>query len=174
MASIEWCFNVKNGLDIVEPNENMSVSYLSMAEESMFMIKKNEESRIWTASTSYYTMYYCLYSIMMKIGIKCEIHQCSIEFMKYFLNEFYSNDDLELIKTALDVRNNLQYYPDRLIDNSKIELIKKEAVEFFIKSKDILIKITENKINEIRKKLLESKRILLKKKFKIHKNRRGK
>ena len=73
MVSINWCFNTKKGLEIIEPNENMSISYMKMAEESMSMIKKNEESRIWTASTSYYTMYYALYSLMMKIGIKCEM-----------------------------------------------------------------------------------------------------
>lgn len=157
MVSIRWCLNVKNGLEIVEPSENMSSSYLKMAEESMSMIKKNEESRIWTASTSYYTMYYCLYSVMMKLGIKCEIHQCSLEFMKQFLDEIYSKEDFQLIENAFDIRNSLQYYPDKLVDNSKINLVKIRAVDFFVKTKAILVNLNEARINEIRKKL-EKKR----------------
>jgi uncharacterized protein (UPF0332 family) len=150
MVSINWCFNYKNGLEIVEPSENMSISYMKMAEESMAMIKKNEESRIWTASTSYYTMYYCLYSIMMKIGIKCEIHKCSIEFMKHFLHNYYNDEELELIKIAFDVRNILQYYPDKLMEDSKLDIVKKGAVDFLVKTKQILTSITENEIKDIR------------------------
>lgn len=155
MVTIKWCFNVKNGLELITPNENMSISYLKMAEESMVMIKKNEESRIWSTSTSYYTMYYCLYSLMMKLGIKCEIHQCSIEFMKHFLNDFYSGEEIDLIKTAFEIRNSLQYYPDKLIDESKIELIKKGSVDFFVKTKTILAMINEKRSKEVRKLISE-------------------
>ncbi len=148
--------DVKNGIEIVEPSKNMSDSYMGMAEESLKMIKKNEESRIWTASTSYYTIYYSLYSLMMKIGIKCEIHQCSIEFMKHFLN-FYSKEDLDLIKLSFEIRNDLQYYPDKLVSNDKLDFVKKEAVNFFIKTKEILSKLSEKEIREIRKKAEEER-----------------
>ena len=157
MVSIKWCLNVKNGIELVEPSENMANSYLKMAEESLMMIKKNEESRIWTASTSYYTLYYCLYSVMIKIGIKCEIHQCSIEFMKYFLSDFYNEAEFDLIENAFDIRNSLQYYPDKLVENDKLENIKKGAIDFFVKTKDILAKISESKIKEIREKLEEKR-----------------
>lgn len=156
MASIKWCFNIKNGIEIVEPSDNMSFSYMKMAEESLHMIKKNEESRIWTASTSYYTIYYSLYSLMMKIGIKCEIHQCSFEFMKHFLN-FYSQEDLDLIKMSFETRNDLQYYPDKLVSDNKLDFVKKGAVDFFVKTKEILSKLSEKQIKEIRKKTEEKR-----------------
>lgn len=150
MVSIRWCLNVKNGIELVEPNENMSDSYLKMAEESLGIIKKINESNLWSTSASYYTMYYCLYSVMMKIGVKCEIHGCSIEFMKKFLTDFYGSDYIELIKTAFESRNDLQYYPERLVDKRKVELIKSGAVDFFVKTKEILMIISEKEINEIR------------------------
>lgn len=150
MVSIKWCLNIKNGIELVKQNDNMSNSYLRMAEESLQIIKKTSESKLWTASTSYYTIYYCLYSIMIKIGIKCEIHKCSIEFMKKYLLNFYNLKDLNLIKTAFDTRNDLQYYPERFIDNNKIELVKNGAADFLVKSKEIISKITEKEIKQVR------------------------
>lgn len=155
MVSIKWCLSVKNGLELIEENENMSDSYLKMAKESLDMIKNVLESRIWKASTCYYTMYYSLYSLMMKIGVKCEIHSCNLEFMKQFLQSFYSEEEIESIKSAFDIRNNLQYYPDRLIDDKKVDLLRVRAVNFFVKTKEILSRIGERQIDEIRR-LLEN------------------
>lgn len=150
MVSINWCRGVKGGLEIVEPNENMFRSYLEMAEESFQMIKNNAESKIWTASTSYYTMYYSLYAVMIKVGIKCEIHSCSIEFMKKYLGDLYGGEFVELIKEAFEVRKDLQYYPDKLIDESKLLKVKQGAVDFFVKTKEIVERIGESVVKEIR------------------------
>lgn len=154
MVSIKWCLYVKNGIELIKPNDNMSNSYLKMAEESLGIIRKiGTGSELWTASTSYYTIYYSLYSVMMKIGVKCEIHQCSIEFMKKYLLNFYNAQEFDLIKIAFDVRNDLQYYPERLVDRKKLEFAKKKAVDFFIKSKEIVSKITEKEIKKVREGL---------------------
>jgi len=155
MVSIGWCKSVKNGLELVELNENMASSYLGMAKESLDMIKNVSQSRIWEASTSYYTMYYSLYSLMMKIGIKCEIHSCSLEFMKKFLQSFYSEEEIYLIKIAFDLRSNLQYYPDKLIDESKLLKVKQGAVDFFVKTKEIVSRVTESQISEVRNEFEE-------------------
>lgn len=155
MVGIKWCLKVKGGLELVEPSDNLSKSYIEMAEESLRMIKKNKESRIWLASTSYYTMYYSLYAIMMKLGVKCEIHSCSIEFMKKYLLEFYNNEYIKTIESAFEIRNDLQYYPDRLVDESKLNIIENKAPDFFVKTKNILAIINEMQVSTIRKKLEE-------------------
>ena len=77
MVSIKWCLNAKNGIELVKPNNNMSDSYLKMAEESLKIIRKINESKLWTASASYYIMYYSLYSIMIKIGCLLQAEQIS-------------------------------------------------------------------------------------------------
>ncbi len=152
MASIRWCLNVKNGIELAEPNNNMPNSYLKMAEESLEVIKKIE-SELWIASTSYYTIYYSLYAVMIKIGVKCEIHQCSIEFMKRYLPNFYSLFEVDLIKTAFEVRNDMQYYPEKLVDRKKLERVRRGAADFLVKSRDIISRITEKEINQIREEL---------------------
>ncbi len=152
MVNISWCLNVKNGIELVNPSENVSESYLSMAGESLEELKK-VESKIWIASTAYYSMYYSLYSLMMRIGVKCEIHSCSIEFMNYFLKEFYSSNERELIETCFRIRNTLQYYPQRFVDNKKLEFVRNEAVNFYVKTKEIISKISESQVKKIREEL---------------------
>ena len=158
MVSIKWCLKQKNGLEITEPNINMSDSYLKMAEESINILNGVEKSKIWTATMVYYIFYYSLYSLMLRIGIKCEIHSCSLEFMKVYLNKFYNNEDFHMIQKSFSARIDLQYYADRLVDGKIIEETKKYCKDFFLKTKDILSKITESQINTIRKNLSEKEK----------------
>jgi len=153
MVSIEWCLKQKNGLEMIEPNENMADSYLKMAEESITVLNDIQKSRIWTATTSYYVFYYSLYSLMLRIGIKCEIHSCSLEFMKRFLADFYAARDIEMIEKAFSARINLQYYADRPVDEETIEESRRYCKIFFIKTKEILSKINEDNIKTIRNRL---------------------
>jgi len=150
MVSIKWCVEQGKGLELVEPNGNMSDSYLKMAEESVFVLKDMGKSRIWTATITYYVFYYSLYAFMLKIGIKCEIHSCSIEFMKRFLKDFYDIMDINIIEDAFSARIDLQYYTDRPVDDIIIQKTKKYCKDFYIKTKDIIHKIGEDEINLIR------------------------
>ena len=138
MASIEWCLKQKRGIELIEPNDNMSDSYFGMAEESIKILVKLQESAIWTATASYYIFYYSLYALMLKIGVKCEIHSCSIEFMKEFLKDFYNDGDLQNFENAFTARIDLQYYSDRPVGRENIEQSKKYCKIFFIKTKDII------------------------------------
>ncbi len=141
----------KNGLKIINPNENMSRSYIKMAEESIDMLPEAvRRSRIWTATVSYYIFYYSLYSLMLRIGVKCEIHACSLEFMKSFLNDFYNKKDIEMIEKAFNARISLQYYADRPVDSRRIEDVQKYCKDFYIRTKDIISGISEAEIKSIR------------------------
>tara|TARA_B100000315_G_scaffold241545_1_gene262520 strand:- start:2794 stop:3135 length:342 start_codon:yes stop_codon:yes gene_type:complete len=104
-------------------------------------------------SACYYSMYYSLYSVCMKIGIKCEIHSCTIEFMKKILDNFYSKEDIKIIKKAFNARNIAKYYVDKIVQKEDSDYIMDKAPLFLNKSKDILAKINEKDIKELRKKL---------------------
>lgn len=157
MVSLRWCLSKENGLELVEPNENMSQSYLGMAKESLNIIDKVKESNIWTATTTYYIFYYSLYSVMSRIGVKCEIHSCSLEFMKQVLRDLYSEKDVEKINSAFSARTDLQYYSNRPVDSTIIDINKKYCKDFYIKSKDIIARITESQIKSIRAQLVSCK-----------------
>jgi len=155
MVSIRWCLKQKDGLEFIEPNKVMADSYIKMAEESINVLKGVEASKIWTATATYYIFYYSLYSLMLHIGVKCEIHSCSIEFMKKHLGNFYNKKDIEMVEKAFSARIDLQYYANRPVESKTIEEAKAYCKTFFIKTKDILAKITEEQIKIIRGSLKE-------------------
>jgi uncharacterized protein (UPF0332 family) len=128
-----------------------------MAEESLKVLDKVKDSDIWTASTTYYTFYYSLYSLMLRVGIKCEIHSCSLEFMKVFLKDFYDSDDIKMIQQAFSARKDLQYYADRSVDGKIIEENKKYCKSFYIKTKDMISNMTEKQVIAVRDALKKQK-----------------
>lgn len=151
MDKIKWCAGKKEGLSLIEPNSNLAEAYTKKAEEAL------ESMRVivikdWKISTAYYTLYFSLYSVLTRIGVKCEIHSCTIEFAKRFLKEFFSEEELNLVEDSLKARIDSQYYVDRTVPDEQYDNMIKKAPEFLVKCKSILIKLNEEKINEIRKK----------------------
>ena len=153
MVSVKWCLEQRGGLDIVEPSKTVSDSYIRMAEESIRTLPNVRDSRIWTAATAYYVFYYSLYSLMIRLGVKCGIHSCSLEFMKRYLGEFYGLKDVEMMESAFGARIDLQYYSDRPVDEGRIKDASGYCKTFFIKTKDALSKLTEKQAREIRETL---------------------
>lgn len=151
MNKINWCKRQENGLRLIEPNERLSQGYLKMSEDSIgTMNREKDKNLIFSMSTGYYAIYYSLYAVMQRIGVKCEIHSCSIEFVKLFLKEFYSQKDIDLIEIAFSLRNLLQYYIDKSVNKQDIERVSNQSYEFFVKSREIVFKLNEKQIGEIR------------------------
>ncbi|MFH1590340.1 MAG: hypothetical protein ABIC95_00280 [archaeon] len=88
MDQINWCLNQKKGIELVEPSDNLREAYLIKAEEALETVKTSK-SRDWQLTTAYYTIYHGIYSLLMKLGIKCEIHLCTIEFTKRYLKSVF-------------------------------------------------------------------------------------
>lgn len=153
MNKINWCRKQKGGLSLVEPNLDLANAYLKKAEEALESMRINI-IKDWKISTAYYTVYFSLYAILMKIGVKCEIHSCTIEFMEQYLNDYFIYEEVLFVKHSLKARIDSQYYVDRSIPDKQYDEMVKKAPYFLIKCKDIILKLKEKKINEIRKILV--------------------
>lgn len=80
----------------------------------------------WKIITAYYVCYNAFYALLMKIGIKCEIHDCSIELINLF-NSF-EEKDYNFIKNLKDNRIDVQYYlkkPEDIEENDVIVFVEK-------------------------------------------------
>lgn len=153
MVTINWCGKQSKGIKLIEPNENVSEAYLKLAESSIgTMNREKDKNNVFSISAGYYSMYYSLYSVLMTIGIKCEIHQCSIKFMEKFLGELYSEKEIKDIYSAFKLRNTVQYYVSQILDENELEELIINAPEFLAKSKKILSLLNEDSIKEIRVK----------------------
>jgi uncharacterized protein (UPF0332 family) len=144
---IKWCLIQKKGIKLVETNDNLSLAYLNEANETLDNMLKIEGK--WKVITAYYACYNAFYSILIKCGIKCEIHSCSIELMDFFN---FVESDKEFMFNLKQKRINAQYY----LKEEKLEDINK-VKEFIINCKKILGDLNYDNINSIRKRIEEIK-----------------
>lgn len=140
----------KKGIELVEPSNNLREAYLIKADEALAVLRATD-IRDWRITTAYYAMYHGLYSLLMKIGIKCEIHTCTIEFAKRYLDMHFTKDDFSLLDKAFRARNDAQYYVNREVTNEDYQLILKKAPAFLVKCKNIVL--DQKEITEIRARI---------------------
>ena len=94
---------------------------------------------------AYYACYNSLYALLMKTGIKCEIHDCTLELMSFF---GFNEEEKDFIKMLKKMRIDVQYY---LKSAQGIEAIK---VKSFVMHCKVLSKgLSSDEINEIRKRI---------------------
>ncbi len=100
MKKIKWYLKIKKSLELIDPSEDLAKVYMKKAEDFLRASISLRGNRDWEISSCYYTMYFSLYAILMKIGVKCEVHLCTINFMKIFLMEYFDVEDVDLIRKA--------------------------------------------------------------------------
>ena len=117
MDKLKWCAGKKEGLKLIESNSNLAEAYIKKAEEALESMRINT-IKDWKISTAYYTIYFSIYALLTKIGIKCEIHSCTIEFAKQFLKEYFSKEELDFVEDSLKARIDSQYYVDKTVPDA--------------------------------------------------------
>jgi len=159
MITIDWCKKQKNGIELVEPNEDLAKAYIKKAEDSLSASLNLDNNKDWKISSLYYTMYFSAYAILMKIGVKCEIHSCTIAFTEVFLNKYITEEEIELLKKSMKARIDVQYYTNRNISDSLYEKMIENAPSFIVSCKNTLTKLTEKEISEIRNRVNTQKNL---------------
>tara|TARA_Y100000310_G_scaffold334016_1_gene412792 strand:+ start:3801 stop:4244 length:444 start_codon:yes stop_codon:yes gene_type:complete len=144
MKKLDWCLKQKKGIRIIEPNDNLCKQYLKSAEENLNTM--NKISGKWRLITAYYACYEGLYALLQKIGIKCEIHDCTLELLNSI--EGFDNKLKEFITNLKRERIDTQYYlkAPKQIDEKKVK-------EFVTMCKSKIFSITEDEINLVRSKI---------------------
>lgn len=143
MTSINWCCKQRNGIKLAEPNENLSKEYLKTSDDDL---KEAEKGGKWGTIAAYYACYEALYAILQKIGIKCEIHECSIALMKIIPG--FTKQQIKYIEELKRERTGVQYYLEK---PQPINLTK--VKEFILDCKEISDKINEDAIKSVREQI---------------------
>lgn len=127
----------KRIIELIEPSEEMNLSYLTKAENCFKSAKILFQSQLYENSISeaYYCIYNSLLSLLFKIGIKSENHSASIILFDKLLNK---PDLTKIISLAKEERIDKQYYVET---HQIIKATKESCNETIIKSEDFLIKI---------------------------------
>jgi len=152
MEKIKWCGNIEKGIKLVEPSETIAKQYMQRSRESFEILRciQKTYSDMWLATTKYYFRYFAIYSIMRKIGIKSEVHDCTIALAVFLEKENILDEGISMkLKEEKELRIENQYY----LENKPVHIDLEELSEFFIQINQTLNSLTKNKIKEIREKL---------------------
>jgi len=153
MKRINWCKKQKAGIKIQEPNENLSQEYYENAEESLKVLRNIEktQSNMWLATTKYYIEYFAVYSVLMRIGVKCEIHDCTISIVKFLEEQEIIEKGVSIIlENDKDLRIDNQYY----LKNRPVKIDFSKLSNFILSIRKSLDKLDDKKIKELREKLM--------------------
>src|SRR3989344_3639026 len=137
---LQWCCRQKDGIHVIELKPHLSIAYFNEADETlknMILITGK-----WKVITAYYACYHALYALLMKCGIKCEIHDCTIELMPLF---GFNEQDHKSMQALKEDRIQAQYYL------KNIELKDEQQIKRFIHAcKLISDNLTSQMIEQIR------------------------
>ena len=149
-----WCKKQKKGIKLIEPNINLSKEYMEQAEETLDILKLIKgKSRTWLATTKYYCEYFAIYSLLMRLGIRCEIHECTIKITKLLEDEnIIPSNYSQILEEDKELRIANQYY----LKNRDVPLDYNQLTNFVLEIKDINLKINNDLIKKIREKIKKS------------------
>jgi uncharacterized protein (UPF0332 family) len=151
MASIRWCIKQKNGIKLIEPNINLCGDYLETAQETLSLMRiVKGRSKVWLATMKYYCEYFAVYSMLMRLGIKCEIHDCTI-MLSGFLEEqeLLPKGTRVILEEDRQLRLDNQYY----LKNHEIHVDHSALNEFVLAIKDLALRASESDIMLVRSQL---------------------
>jgi uncharacterized protein (UPF0332 family) len=149
-----WCAQAKNGIVLIEPNDNLASAYIRKSEDAMVAMH-SVPSRDWKITAGYYSLYFSLYSVLTKIGIKSENHVCTIEIMQHLLTAFFSTEECEMLEKARRVRVETQYYVTS--DSSSVfsDTLVKQVPRFLVKCKTMIGGLDEKQVHALRATLAQ-------------------
>lgn len=148
---IKKCF--EKWARISKPNSNLSEAYVKMARDDIIALRSLPiKIREWKVVTAYYARYHMLTALLVKIGVECKDHNCSISIAEYLFPDIDGKLFSDL-RRAKKQRINLQYYTNRPVKEKDIDRNIKN-VNFFVNSiTKILESLTREQIEAIRRKL---------------------
>jgi len=140
MITLDWCLKQKNGIELIEPNDNLSQAYFNDADDSVKAMLINKGK--WQVVTAYYSCYNALYALLMKAGIKCEIHDCTIKLMET-LN--FNKDKINFMILLKKERIEVQYYL-KVAKEVDVNLVK----DFVVLCKQLARELKEKEVKKVR------------------------
>ena len=143
---------IDKALQLVAPNAEVKMAYLKKSESYLASARLLRDSERFEESVSlaYYSMYYSVLALFFATGIKCENHTAAI----ILLTDLFGIDN-SAIESAKAERIDKQYYVATApVESEVVELIK-TAESFNADLLDVIDRLTNEKIESVRKKLVK-------------------
>ena len=109
---IGWCARQRRGIRLIDGSELLRQAYRKKSRDSIVALQSLVESGVgtWAASASYYAKYHAVYALFMQVGIKCEIHDCTIAVFKEVFDDAALDGLAADLAGSKKIRAAAQYY----------------------------------------------------------------
>lgn len=146
---IVWCKEQPKGIRLIEPSDALFLDYIKTAEETLEVLMNiKDKSKIWLATTKYYCEYFAVYAVLLKIGIRCEIHDCTIAMCGLLEEkEVFPEGCRKTLEDDKQLRIDNQYY----LRNTEVSFDYDNLLAFILCMKDIGHNLRYDKIISLRK-----------------------
>lgn len=151
MNRLNWCTQIRNGIVLVDPSDNLASAYFKKAEsslEAMHTVGPPE----WKITAGYYALYFSLYAVLMKLGIRSENHTCTLALMQQLLPAYFTPDETKTIDRARRARIDTQYYTSATISDDQLDELTRAVPRFLVRCRTIVNRLTEADISAIRER----------------------
>ena len=152
---LRWCLRQDRGIRLIAPSDNLVKAYSEKSRNALRSMEVNAQANIeeWTVSASYYAKYFAVYALLSKIGVKCEIHDCTIALFGYLFSSKEFDPLVRELKQSKTDRVDVQYYSKQL----KVNLgdIMKLTKQFVFDVEKLMDGLNAEKIASLQQKLKE-------------------
>jgi uncharacterized protein (UPF0332 family) len=108
----------------------------------------------WTATAAYYARYFALYALLMRIGVKSEIHDCTINIAQLLANyDIIRQKLVDEVEEAKQTRIDAQYYVANETTKTQTRKNAEKARKFVLEMEQKIESITPEQISTIRTEL---------------------
>ncbi len=146
---VDICNGVRQrkGITLVKPSENLAKAYLGKSRNALKSMGINAKEGIveWAMSASYYARYFVIYGLLAKIGVKCEIHDCTIALFEFLFGNTVSTHLIQELRDSKRDRVEAQYYPvamkvdlDKVMSETRTFVLEIERILDGLNSQEIL------------------------------------
>jgi uncharacterized protein (UPF0332 family) len=150
---LQWCLKQSKGIRMVKPSENLVKVYLQKSRNAVKSMEVNAQAGLveWSVSASYYAKYFAVYSLLTKIGIKCEIHDCTITLFEYLFGDIITKEMLTDLRNSKENRIEAQYYTQEI--RVELEQEIKKTKQFLLEIEKVIDGLNPEKISRLQSNL---------------------
>jgi uncharacterized protein (UPF0332 family) len=152
---LKWCLRQKRGIRLIAPSDNLVKAYLEKSHNALKSTEVNAQANIteWTVSASYYAKYFAVYVLLSKIGVRCEIHDCTIALFGYLFSTREFHHLVRELRQSKDDRVDVQYYSTQI----KVNLadLLQHAKQFVLQVEELVDGLNAEKVANLQQKLRE-------------------
>ena len=129
---LNWCLKQHKGIRLVTASENLVKAYQEKAKNALKSMEINAQASLveWAVSASYYAKYFAVYSLLSKIGVKCEIHDCTITLFEYLFCDTVSSEIIKDLRNSKENRVETQYYTQEI--HVELDQVMKKTKKFVL------------------------------------------